>query len=83
MLNLIRRKIELYFLKEQLALHLSTAASKRVDTYPKNENPIKSPKEPPRELNKSRLLNINTSWFVLLILSVKAKEKLTAVMFSG
>ena len=83
MLKLICRKTELYFLKDQPALHLSTAASKRVETYPKNENPMKSPKEPPRELNKSRLLNINTSWFVLMILSVKAKINRTPVMFFG
>ena len=70
-------------MKDQPALHLSTAASKRVETYPKNENPIKSPKEPPWELNKSRLLNINTSWFVLLILSVKARKNRTPLMFFG
>ena len=62
--------------------HLSTTASKRVTIYPKNENPMKSPKAPPRELNRSILLNISTSSFVIMILSVKVKKNRTSVLFS-
>ena len=62
--------------------HLSTTASKRVTIYPKNENPMKSPKAPPRELKRSILLNISTSSFVIMILSVKVKKNRTSVLFS-
>ena len=43
------------------ATHLSTMASKMVPIYPKNENPIKSPKAPPSELNKSMLVKFGYS----------------------
>ena len=64
------------------ATHLSTVASKMVPIYPKNENPIKSPKAPPSELNKSMLLNIRTSSLMILIFSVKLKKNITTVTFS-
>ena len=64
------------------AMHLSTMASKRVPIQPKNENPIKSPKAPPSELNKSMLLNIRTSSLMSLIFSVKLKKNITFVTFS-
>ena len=63
------------------ATHLSTMASKRVPIHPKNENPIKSPKAPPSELNKSMLLNIRTSSLMSLIFSVNLKENKTFVTF--
>ena len=63
------------------ATHLSTVASKMVPIYPKNENPIKSPKAPPSELNKSMLLNIRTSSLTILSFSVKLKKNKTFVMF--
>ena len=62
--------------------HLSTVASKRVAINPKNENPIKSPRAPPRELNRSILLKNSTSSFVILIFSAKDKKKRTSVLFS-
>ena len=76
--------VVLYYahLLKQPALHLSTVASKMVATYPKNENPIKSPKAPPSELNKSMLLNIRTSSLMSLIFSVKLKKNITTVTFS-
>ena len=64
------------------ATHLSTMASKRVPIHPKNENPIKSPKAPPSELNKSMLLNIRTSSLMILSFSVKLKKNKTLVVFS-
>ena len=62
--------------------HLSTVASKRVAINPKNENPIKSPRAPPRELNRSILLKNTTSSFVILIFSAKDKKNRTSVLFS-
>ena len=62
--------------------HLSTISSKRVAINPKNENPIKSPRAPPRELNRSILLKNSTSSFVILIFSAKDKKKRTSVLFS-
>ena len=64
------------------AMNLSTMASKRVPIHPKNENPIKSPKAPPSELNKSMLLNIRTSSLMSLIFSVKLMKNKTTVTFS-
>ena len=64
------------------ATHLSTMASKMVPIYPKNENPIKSPKAPPSELNKSMLLNIRTSSLMILIFSVKLKKNIIPSQFS-
>ena len=64
------------------ATHLSTMASKRVPIHPKNENPIKSPKAPPSELNKSMLLNIRTSSLMILIFSVKLKKNIIPSQFS-
>ena len=70
-----------YRLKEPVT-HLSTMASKRVPIHPKNENPIKSPKAPPSELNKSMLLNIRTSSLIILIFSVKLKKNIIPSQFS-
>ena len=64
------------------AMNLSTMASKRVPIQPKNENPIKSPKAPPSELNKSMLLNIRTSSLIILIFSVKLKKNIIPSQFS-
>ena len=82
--NLLKALLLCYYahLLKQPAIHLSTVASKMVSTYPKNENPIKSPKAPPSELNKSMLLNIRTSSLMILIFSVKLKKNKTFVTFS-